>query len=102
MTVGSWTRQLLLAIKVVVIEFIDSVSVTIHTLAHREVGAGRAKGLRFVVGIGRGCCNFLASLILNAINVILLHYVASQTDGPAIGARDIGAEGTWLGHVRIG
>ena len=84
MLVRSWTRQLFLRIIIIVIKFVDSIPVTIHSLAYCIVGTSSTKSRSLVVGIRRGRRNLLASLILDAIDMILLHNIASQADGPAI------------------
>ena len=84
MLVGSWARQLSLRIIIIVIIFIDPIPVTIHSLAHSIVGTSSAKCPRLLVGIRRRRSNLLFSLILNAIDMILLHVITSHTDRPAI------------------
>jgi len=94
--------QLALLVEVVVVKFVDAASVTFQLFAHREVGASLAKGRTFLVGGGRRCGYLLMGLILQAVNVQLLHNVAAKTYRPTFRTRNLWTESARLGQVTHG
>ena len=101
MDVVARSRQFLLALVVVVVEFVHSISVTMHLLSHGVVWAGLAKCGVLFIGSGRRASDLLGSLVVKAVDVKLVHVIAAEAHRPAVRAGDIRAERAGLGHVAI-
>ena len=102
MGVVSRTRQLLLRIIEVLIEFVYSISVAIQFLSHRMMNSFLSKGWVFLIWCRRWWRNFLFAFINYPLNVLLLNSFTWHTERPAISCRDIFIKLPWLGLVRIG
>ena len=84
MMVIAGAGQFLLTVIIVVIKLVDAVSVTLHLFAHREVDSGGAKCLRFFVGSGARRGNLLAGLVVELVDMNLLHVASAQAHVPAL------------------
>ena len=91
--------QFLFLIVIVVVKLVNSVSVTFHFLAHGEVDSSRAKRLRFFVGAGARRSYFFGSLIVELVDMDLLHVVSTQAHVPAFGSGDVRTKRTWLSRI---
>ena len=101
MDIVAGAGQFLLTLVVVVVEFVHSISVTMHLLSHSVVWACLAKSGVLLIGSGRRTSDLLGSLVVKAIDVKLVHVVAAEAHRPAVRAGDIRAERAGLGHVAI-
>ena len=64
-------------IVIIVIKLINAVSVTSHFFAHGKVDSSCAKRLRFFVGAGARRSNLFGCLIVELVDMDLLHVVSA-------------------------
>ena len=102
MDIVAGTGQFLLTLVVVVVEFVHSISVTMHLLSHSVVWACLAKGGILFIGSWRRASDLLGSLVVKAIDVKFVHVVTAEAHRPAVRAGDVWAESARLGHIAIG
>ena len=92
MLIVSRTGELLLSIVIVLVKFVNPASVTLHPLPHCVVFTGGTKSLCFLVGGGRWRRNLLSSLIVQLVNVELVHLGTTQTKRPSLGLGNLRTE----------
>ena len=95
------TWQFLLLVEIVVIKLVVS-SVTYHLLAHGKVNSSRPKSRRFFIGAWARRGNLLRSLVVQFVDMDLLHVATAQAHAPAFSLGDFWAEGAWLRLVAQG
>ena len=78
MIVMARSRKFFLLLKCVVVEFFDTITITIHALAHTVVKAINSKSPAFIVRAGAGRCDLLLSLIFDLVNVQFAHIFSTQ------------------------
>ena len=99
MMVVAGAGQFLLTLIIVVVKLVYAVSVTLHFFAHRIVGSGGAKRLRFFVGPRARRGNLLAGLVVELVDMDLLHVASAQAHVPALRSGDLGTKSARLGRV---
>ena len=92
MDVWAWPRQLLFLVEIVVVEFVDAATVSIHPFPHAVVGTLLAEsGVLFVLA-GRRRADLLFGLVVQSVDVQFKHVVTTCTHWPTFSGSHIWAK----------